>query len=101
MATCLVSGTILQPSGVAASSVTVYARVPNPVVVGSTLIEPNVISVATDVSGNFALTVQQSISVIFTVQYPIVGTEPMRTYSYTGNIPATTTASFNNIIVVE
>lgn len=101
MATCAVSGTILQPSGAVATSVTVLARVPNPVVVGTSLIEPNIISVVTDASGNFVLTVQQSISVVFTLQYPIVGTEPMRTFNYTGNIPATATAAFTSCIVIE
>ncbi len=101
MATCAVSGTILQPSGEAATSVTIFARVPLPVVVGSDLIAPFEISTMTDVSGNFVLTVQQSMSVLFTVQYPIVGTEPMRTFNYTGNIPGAATATFTDIIVIE
>ncbi len=101
MATCAVSGTILDPSGTAITSVTVYARVTQPTLSGVSLITPLQISTATDASGNFTLTVQQSISVVFTVQYPAIGTEPKRLFSYTGNIPATATASFSSVIVVE
>lgn len=101
MATCAISGTILQPSGAVASSVTVFARVPNPVVSGTNVIAPYLISAVTNTLGNFVITVQQSCSVIFTVQYPIVGTEPMRTFNYTGNVPATTTADFTSCIVIE
>jgi hypothetical protein len=101
MATCAVSGNILDPQGVAAVSATVFARVNQPVLSGTSVIDPFLVSAAVDASGNFTLTLQQSISVIFTVQYPIVGTESMRTFNYTGNIPATTTASFSNVIVIE
>lgn len=101
MATCLVSGTITDPAGTPALSATVYARITQPVFVGSTLIEPFEINAAVDASGNFSITVQQSISVIFTVQYPIVGTEPMRQFQYTGTIPATTTASFSAVVTIE
>ncbi len=101
MATCAVSGNITDPSGGAMTSVTVSARIPQPVIAGNTLLTPAEVEVMTDASGNFTLTLQQSISVIFTVQYPPIGTEPQLTYSYTGTVPATTTASCNNIITVE
>lgn len=101
MATCAVSGTLIQPDGSAATSVTVSARVLGPVVSGTSVVAPYVIDTTSDSSGNFVLTVQQSVSVVFSVQYPIVGTEPMRVFNYTGNIPATVTASFTNVIVVE
>lgn len=101
MATCAVSGNLIQPSGEVATSVSVIARVPVPVVSGTSVIAPFEIEAFSDASGNFVLTVQQSISVIFTVTYPIIGTEPMRTFNYTGNIPATTTADFTSCIVIE
>lgn len=101
MATCAVSGNIIQPDGAAATSVTVVARVLQPVVSGTSVIAPFEIDTMTDSSGNFVLTVQQSISVVFSVQYPVIGTEPMRIFNYTGNIPATATASFTSVIVVE
>jgi hypothetical protein len=101
MATCAVNGTITDPAGEAMSSVSVYARVLQPVFVGTQLVAPQEISTFTDASGNFVLTVQQSVSVVFTVQYPVVGTEPMRTFNYTGTIPGTATATFSSIVVVE
>lgn len=101
MATCLVSGNIVSPSGTAISSVTVFARVNQPVLSGTSLVTPLQLSVQTDSSGNFAMTLQQSISVIFTIMYPSIGTDPQRNAYYTGNIPATTTASFSSVIVTE
>lgn len=101
MATCTVSGNALDIAGSAATTVTVSARVCSPQLLGTSLITPFQISSTTDASGNFTLTIQQSLSVIFTVQFPIVGTESMRLFTYTGNIPATTTASFSSCIVVE
>jgi hypothetical protein len=101
MATCAVSGNILDPSGTAITSVTILARVTSPVVNSGSLITPLVISTQSDSSGNFTLTIQQSISVIFTVQYPPTNTDPQRQYQYTGTIPATTTASFTNVITIE
>lgn len=101
MATCAVSGNIIDPSGTALTSISVSARVNQSTLSSTSLVVPAEIETATDASGNWTLTVQQSLSVVFTVQYPPVGTEPMRIDCFTANIPATTTASFSNIIVIE
>lgn len=101
MATCTVNGTIQDASGAAVTSATVYARLVAPTVLGTTLVTPFEISAATDTLGAFALTVQQSLTVIFTVQYPVAGTEPMRTFNYTGTIPAATSAQFTSVITIE
>ena len=101
MATCAVSGKFIQPDGSAATSVTVEARVLAPTVSGTDVVAPQVVDTETNASGEFTITVQQSISVVFTVTYPIVGSEPTRQYTYTGNIPATETAAFASVIVIE
>lgn len=101
MAICLVSGTILDPSGAAVTSATVYARLVAPTVLGSTLVTPFEVSAATNASGNFSITVQQSLTVIFTVKYPDSASDPVRTYNYTGTIPGAATATFTSIITVE
>lgn len=101
MANCLVSGTILDPAGSAVTSATVFARLVAPTVLGTTLVTPFEISAATDASGNFSITVQQSLTVIFTVKYPNSGSEMLRTYNYTGTIPAAATASFTSVITIE
>lgn len=101
MATCAVSGNCIDPSGTAISSVSIIARVNQPVFSSTELVTPLQVSVQTDTSGNFTLTLQQSISVIFTVMYPSIGTDPQRIFNYTGNIPATTTADFSSVVVSE
>lgn len=101
MATCAVNGNILSPAGVAMTSISVSARVNQSTLSGSSLVVPSQIATATDSSGNWTLTVQQSLSVLFTVQYPPIGTEPMRTESFTASIPAAASAQFSSIVVVE
>jgi hypothetical protein len=68
---------------------------------GSSIVTPFLVETSTDSSGNFTLTLQQSLSVVFTVEYPMIGTEPLRQFSYTGTIPASATASFTNVITIE
>lgn len=103
MPTCLVSGNLLAPSGSAASSVTVVARVLSPVVntTQSTVVVPSEVSSAIDASGNFSMTLEQGISVVFSIMYPITGTEPMRSVTYTATVPAQASAQFTNIITQE
>jgi hypothetical protein len=101
MATCAVTGNIIDVAGVAISSVTILARVAQPEISGTSLVTPLQLSVQTDTSGNFTMTIQQSLSVIFTIMYPSIGTDPKRVFNYTGNIPATTTANFTSVIVQE
>ena len=101
MATCAVSGTLINAAGEAVLSATVCARVLNPTVSGSSIVTPFLVETSTDSSGNFTLTLQQSLSVVFTVEYPMIGTEPLRQFSYTGTIPASATASFTNVITIE
>ena len=101
MATCAVSGKFIKPDGSAATSVSVEARVLNPTVSGTDVVIPQIIDVETNASGEWTLTVQQSVSVVFVVTYPVVGSEPTRQVTYTGNIPAAATASFTDVIVTE
>lgn len=101
MATCAVTGNIIDVSGTAIASVTVLARVAQPEISGTSLVTPLQLSVQTDSSGNFTMTLQQSISVIFTIMYPSIGTDPKRIFNYTGNVPATTTADFTSVVVTE
>lgn len=101
MATCAVTGNILDPSGTAMTSLVVSARVNQGTLSGTSLIMPLSINTTTNASGNWTLTVQQSLAVIFTVQYPPVGTEPMRVENYTATIPAATSAQFSSIVTAE
>lgn len=101
MATCAVNGNILDPSGTALVSLEVSARINQGTLSGTTLIAPAQIVTTTNSSGNWTLTMQQSISVLFTVQYPPVGLEPMRVESFTANIPAAASAQFSSIVVIE
>jgi len=101
MPTCAVSGRILDAAGAAIASLEVSARVVSPQIVGTSLVVPALVMAETNASGNFVLTVEQAVSVIFTVCYPPVGTEPKRSLNYSGTIPATSTADFTSVVVNE
>lgn len=101
MATCAVNGNIISPAGSVMTSLVVSARINQSTLSGTSLVVPAQISTTSDSSGNWVLTVQQSLSVLFTVQYPPVGLEPMRVESFTATIPAAASAQFSSIVVVE
>jgi hypothetical protein len=101
MATCAVSGNIISPAGAVVVSTTVEARVNQGTFSSTSLVMPLVIGTTTDSSGNWVLTVQQSLTVMFTVSYPPTDTDPVRKQVFTATIPATTTASFSSIVASE
>lgn len=101
MATCAISGNLLNAAGEALVSADVYARVSNPVVSGSSIVTPERISTTTNSSGDFTLTLQQSISVLVTVQYPITDSDSKKLLEFVANVPAAATATFSSIIVTE
>lgn len=101
MATCSVIGQIVDEAGVAIENASVRARTLRETVVGNAFVSPTEVAATTDASGNFTLTVQQSLSVLFVVDFPMGTGEPRRSLSYSGTIPATASASFTSIIIVE
>ncbi len=101
MATCSIIGQIVNEAGSAIENATISARTLRETVVGNAFVAPAEVNTTTDASGNFVLTVQHSLSVLFVVTYPMGTGEPRRSLSYSADIPATASASFTSIIVVE
>ena len=102
MANCTVTGKLLDATSAFIPSVTVTARLAAPVISGTSLVMPDVITATTStIDGSFTLNLLQSISVLYQVQFPPTGTEPLRIVNYVGNIPATTTANFTDTLVIE
>lgn len=101
MATCSVLGQILDEAGEAVENATVRARTLRETVVGNAFISPTEVVATTDASGNFVLTVQQSLSVLMVVDFPMGVGEPRRSLSYSAAIPAAASVQFTSIIVVE
>ncbi len=102
MPTCNVIGNLINPDGSVATSVEISARVVQPFIssAGSVVI-PQEISTTTNTSGNFSIAVEQSVSVVFTINYPIASNEVLKKVTYTANIPAATSAQFESIIITE
>lgn len=101
MATCTVTGTIKDLLNVAIQGAYVRARTIYPFVDSATAYVPQEVSVSTNVSGIFTMTLQQSLSVIFVVEFPASATDSRRSIAYSADIPATTSANFTSIILVE
>jgi hypothetical protein len=100
LATCSVSGTLLDSTGSAVVSADVKFNVVLPV--SSTTIDalvvPKEVSTTTDSTGLFTLALLQSISGILTVQYPPNSKDSPRRYSYSIIVPASTVADIVDLI---
>jgi len=103
MASCTVTGTLKDLSNAAVSGATITARVMLPVVLADniTIIPPKDVSVNTDTSGNFTMTLEQTVPVLFVINYPPTSTDARRSAAYSALIPATATASFAAVIILE
>lgn len=98
MATCVVSGTIVDASENGIQNAVVKAKLLTPTFTGagSTLV-PSEVSTTTDLSGNFTLTLSQSQNFVVSIDYPPNSTDSSHRVNYTVVTPATGTASFSAI----
>jgi hypothetical protein len=98
MATCTITGTIVDPTGTGINGATVELRVTTPQFDSTNnLVVPYTSTVTTDSSGVFSLVADQGISAIITIDYPPNATDSIRRYPYAVLVPSATTANFNTI----
>ena len=98
MATCSITGTLIDPTGTAVSGATVELRVTSPQFdADSALVIPYTSSVTTDASGAFTLTADQGISAVVTIVYPPNATDSSRRYSYSVTIPSAASATLSSL----
>lgn len=99
MATCSITGTIVDPTATAISGATVELRVTSPQLDASNnLVMPFTTSVTTNSSGVFTLIADQGISGIVTIDYPPNSTDSVRRYSYSILVPTASSANFYSLI---
>lgn len=102
MATCSLTGTLLDPSGIAISGATVAANVVTPCFDASgNFIVPKDTSTTTSVSGVFTIVLDQGLSITLTIQYPPNTTDSIKRYNYNFTVPSTPTATFNSTLITE
>lgn len=102
MSTCAVSGTIKDSQETALLSVQVTARPMTSISLdATTLLVPKWISTVTDSSGNFTLTLSQSQTYLCQIMYPPNSGDSAKIATFSLSTPATTTANFNTIRIVE
>jgi hypothetical protein len=101
MAICSVYGTLKTMSGGAAEGVTVSARVLLPYVDSTEIVTPQEVSTVTSSDGSFTLDVTRNAPVLFVINYPPTTTDARRSAAYSALIPATASAQFASIIILE
>jgi hypothetical protein len=98
MATCSITGTLVDPTGTAISGATVELRVSTPQFdAANALVVPYTSTVTTNASGVFTLIADQGISAILTIVYPPNATDSGRRYSYSILVPTASSANFNTL----
>jgi len=98
MATCSITGTLVNPTGTGISGATVELRVTTPQFdAANSLVVPYTSTVTTNSSGVFTLTADQGISAIVTVVYPPNATDSGRRYAYSVVVPSSASATFASL----
>lgn len=97
MATCIVSGTILDPTETPVNGAAVSFRIQNPTLDSLSVLGPVNGSTTTDASGNWSLTIARNISGIVTIMCASDNVSDMNSYNFSVNIPNAATASFSSV----
>lgn len=98
MATCSITGTLVDPTGTAISGATVEIRVVSPQFdAAGSLVMPFTSLVTTNASGAFTLSADQGISAVITIDYPPDATDSNRRYSYSIVVPSAASATFQSL----
>lgn len=95
MATCVVSGKLLDPSGTALPSIPVMFNIQTPILTA----EPFQGSTTTAVDGSWSLSLQQGLSGVFTIDIQTDRLSRAVVYRFNANIPAASTATFSSTLV--
>lgn len=98
MPTCVVSGTLVDPSGTAISGAPLSFRLMAPIVVTPS-IGPVADSTTSASDGTWSLTIGQSLSGIISITSQDVPTAKPVIYGFNVIIPASATATFSSILV--
>lgn len=99
MATCIVSGTLVDPSETPMSGISVTFRIANSSLNGSStnFFLPKEITTTSAVNGTWTLTLSQGLSGQISLDFPQTSISPTRRLNYSVIIPATPTTTFNSI----
>lgn len=98
MASCSVTGTLQDPSGTALNGVVLRFAIVTPQIIAGALIMPAQVSATTDSSGNFSLSLAQTISGTLIIEYPPTSGDAIRRYEYAIVVPATSSATLASLI---
>lgn len=98
MATCTISGTLVDPTGTGINGAVVELRVTTPQFdAANSLVVPYTSTVTTNSSGVFSLVADQGISAIISIDYPPNATDSIRRYAYAVSVPVAATATFASL----
>lgn len=99
MATCTVSGKIVDSTETAVQGATIKFSIVTPYLNSSSnLFVPKEISTTSATDGTFSLGLSQGISGVIYIDYPPNATDSVRRYTFSVVIPATATATLSSLI---
>ncbi len=102
MATCSVTGTIVDSSAVAVSGVAIRFRVVKPLLdASSNLVVPTEVSTTTASNGSWSISLDQGISGIMSIDFPASTTASTLRSSYSITVPSQTSATFASLMPSE
>lgn len=102
MATCNVTGTLIDSSAIAVSGAMIRFRVVNPMLdSGNNLVLPSEVSTTSAVDGTWTLPLDQGISGILTIDYNQDLLSPTRRNTYSLTIPSSASATFASLMIAE
>lgn len=100
MATCVVSGTFLNPSEVAISGATVKFNIATPVLnPGGAVLSNQEVSTTTASDGTWSLTLSRGVTGTITLLCPPDGLNSAVRYTFAISVPVASTANFSSIWV--
>jgi len=99
MSTCVVSGTILDPSATAVSGAIVKFNLVNPAMDASNaVVVPKEVQTSTASDGTFSLTLDRGVSGILALEFPPNSLDSNRRYTYSIIVPNAATATLASLI---
>jgi predicted phage tail protein len=97
MATCAVSGTIVDITETAIQSVAVKARLITPIFSSTNFIVPKEVSTTTAANGTWTLNLSRLSTCEITIEYPPNTTDSVKKITYVITVPDSASANFSSL----
>ena len=97
MATCTITGSVLDASETAISGATIRARIVTPVFSSTNLVVPKEVTTTSAADGSWSLSLSRNCSAIVTIEYPPNSTDSARKLNYYISVPNSASSAFSTL----